>query len=214
MKTSTVTIHNRHAPGRYRMTTQEESRGVDRERGIPRVTASRRPDVIFGIANVFCTGAAVLCCRSQVHSRVDWPALVVGAALGSLATLAGIAYADSGIHSFFLGLAVRTAMKDGFPLSEIKQLIPFFFGVGSRYVHCQWRLHRKGRCGNDFTVAIPLKSHAFCHVNFEDTSNPKMVSSFCHGSNTESHHVCWLLWPSPGDFAHGVCHISVGRRSS
>jgi hypothetical protein len=91
-----------------RMTTEEESAGVDREGGTHRVTAPRRPAVIFGIANVFCTGAAVLC------SRKDWPALVVGAALGSLATLAGIDYADSCIHSFFLGLAVRSAMRTVF----------------------------------------------------------------------------------------------------
>jgi hypothetical protein len=92
---------------------EEERTDMERERGTLRRTLPRRPDVILGIANVFATGVAVLCCRSQVHSREGWPALVVGAALSSLAAIAGIVYADSAIHSLFLGLAVSDGDEVG-----------------------------------------------------------------------------------------------------
>lgn len=92
---------------------EEERASVERERGTLRRTLPRRPDVIFGIANVLAAGAAVLCCRSQVHSHEGWPALVVGAALSSLAVIVGIVYADSALHSFFLGLAVSGGVEKG-----------------------------------------------------------------------------------------------------
>ena len=82
---------------------------MERERGTLRKTLTRKPEMIFALVNLVATGAAVFCCRSQVSSREGWPAVIVGSALSSLATLGGIVYADSAIHSFFLGLAVSVA---------------------------------------------------------------------------------------------------------
>ena len=91
---------------------EEEGAGMERERGTLRRTLPRRPDVIFGIANVFAASVAVYCCRLQVHSLEGWPALVVAAALSSLSVIVGIVYVDSAIHSLFLGLAVSNGVEE------------------------------------------------------------------------------------------------------
>lgn len=80
---------------------------IERERGTLSKTLPRRTEVIFALVNCAATGAAVLCCHSLVTTRKDWACLVAGSALSSLATIGGIVYADSAIHSLFLGLAVR-----------------------------------------------------------------------------------------------------------
>lgn len=84
----------------------ENKETEERERGTLSKTLPKRPDVIFGIANLVGTAASVYCCRSQLSSPDSWPSVVSGSALGSLATIAGIAYSDSSVHSLFLGVAV------------------------------------------------------------------------------------------------------------
>lgn len=79
---------------------------VERERGTLSKTLPKHPEVIIAICHFAATGASILCCHSLIDSRKEWPALVVGSALSSLASIGGIVYADSAIHSLLLGLCV------------------------------------------------------------------------------------------------------------
>jgi hypothetical protein len=83
---------------------------VERERGTLSKTLPKRPEIIFALVHLAATGASTLCCYSLVETRQEWPALVVGSALSSLATIGGIVYADSAIHALFLGLAVSKSV--------------------------------------------------------------------------------------------------------
>jgi hypothetical protein len=82
---------------------------VERERGTLSKTLPKHPEVIIAICHFAATCASmILCCHSLIDSRKEWPALVVGSALSSLASIGGIVYADSAIHSLLLGLCVSS----------------------------------------------------------------------------------------------------------
>jgi hypothetical protein len=81
---------------------------VERERGTLSKTLPKHPEVVIAICHFAATGASILCCHSLIDSRKEWPALVVGSALSSLASIGGIIYADSAIHSLLLGLCVSS----------------------------------------------------------------------------------------------------------
>ena len=82
---------------------------MERERGTLNKTLPKHAEVIIAISHFAATGASILCCHSLIDSRQEWPALVVGSALSSLATIGGIVYADSAIHSMLLGICVSNS---------------------------------------------------------------------------------------------------------
>lgn len=199
-----------------------ESITVERERGTLRKTLPRHPEYLFALFHFCSTGVAVLCCRSQPSVREAWPALIVGSALSSLATIGGIVYADSAVHSFLLGLAVSRLAVIGATLhimylsnQQSYLFISPFFLQDSCYIHCQWHCYWKRRTADDECSLVAFAGHVSCCPCLE-ASNDELGyhASLCNQVRLESNHDCFHVQSTSCIISHGRRHVNGTRLHS